>query len=490
MASIPAHEAHNTIGCKWVFRVKYIPDNTIERYKARLVSKGFHQKYGVNYSDTFSPVVKPVTIRLLLSLALTQGWSIRQLDIKNAFLQGTLHETISMSQPPGFINTVNLTHVCCLKKAIHGLKQAPRAWYTELKTYLVTNGFRISLADPSLFINKQKNHTLYILIYVDDIIITGSSNTFLINFLTNFAKCFSLKVLGALSYFLGVEVTPNQQGLLLIQSKYIHDLLQRYDMLNCKPSSTPMVHHPYLTQETHTISCSVSTYRSVVGSLQYLSLICPDIAYSVNKLTQFMQKPQLTHWITLKRLFRYLQGTIHFGLQLHLTHSLQIHAFSGADWAGDKDNYVSTSAYLVYLGKNAIVWASKKQKSISRSSTEAEFRVVSHTTSELLWIKSFFMVLGLTFKGPPTIYCDNLCATHYSANPVFHSRMKHVALTFHFVCEQVQDGCLRVAHISGDDQLADALTKPLPRPKFESLTSKIGLFNGKPILRGNIKDTK
>lgn len=243
---VPSQSSYNIVGCKWVFRIKYNPDGTLKQYKARLVAKGFHQRPGIDYSETFSPVIRPTTVRLILSLAISQGWSLRQLDVNNAFLQGTLTETVYMTQPPGYVDSHNPNHVCKLTKAIYGLKQAPRAWYIELKTFLLSYGFSNSISDPSLFIYQHGSQCFYLLVYVDDIIITGPSPAHLNTFISTLASRFSLKDLGSLSFFLGVEVIPNAHGLFLNQTKYISDLLHRYNMDTCNPVSTPMATHPPL----------------------------------------------------------------------------------------------------------------------------------------------------------------------------------------------------------------------------------------------------
>ncbi|KAK9072095.1 hypothetical protein SSX86_008527 [Deinandra increscens subsp. villosa] len=483
---VPSTDAPNLVGSKWVFRTKYNPDGTVDRLKARLVAKGFTQRPGIDYRETFSPVLKPATLRLVLSLAVSNGWPLRQLDINNAFLQGNLHEDVFMAQPPGFVDPSFPNHVCKLNKAIYGLKQASRAWYDELKSFLVSLGFKPTISDSSLFTLTTGSHLIFILVYVDDIIITGSSHSLITKFIHTLSTKFSLKDLGSLSYFLGIEVIPHSQGILLCQKKYITDIIQKANMSDCKSISTPITCSDPLTTKGGTPYSSPTQYRALVGALQYLSLTRPDVAFTVNRLSQFMHAPTSLHWQALKRLLRYLQGTSTHGILIRKHSPLHLHAFTDADWAGDKDNYRSTTGYIVYLGSNPISWSSKRQTTLARSSTEAEFRAVASTTTEVQWIRHLLSELGFTSAITPTVYCDNLSATTYSANPVFHSRMKHLALDFHFVREKVQDGSLRVTHISGDDQLADALTKPLLRPRFQYLVSKIGLTPMSSILRGNI----
>lgn len=349
---VPSSPSQNLVGCKWVFRTKYKADGSIDRLKARLDAKGFHQRPGLDYTETFSPVIKTPTVRVILSLAISYGWPLRQLDISNAFLQGTLTEDVYMVQPPGFINKTQPTHVCKLRKAIYGLKQAPRAWYIELKQYLVHLGFTNIVSDSSLFILRKQQYTLYLLVYVDDIIVTGSNSHFIDTFIKNISNHFSLKDLGPLSYFLGVEVIPYPHGLFLSQQKYIQDLLQKSHMNEAKPTPTPMVSSPPLTLTSGCPLSNPTEYRALIGSLQYLLLTRPDIAFTVNRLSQYMHRPTDEHWAALKRLLRYLAGTLHKGILLHSRSPPCLHAFTDADWAGDRDDYVSTTGYVVYLGRN------------------------------------------------------------------------------------------------------------------------------------------
>lgn len=411
---------------------------------------------------------------------MTNSWPIQQLDVNNAFLQGTLTEEVYMEQPPGFIDTDNPSHVCRLRKAIYGLKQAPRAWYIELRNYLLSIGFINALADTSLFVLKVGNAFVYLLVYVDDILITGSSTIGIQRILQLLADRFSVKDAEDLNYFLGIEARRTSNGLHLSQRKYILDLLHRYDMTNAKPVTTPMASSPRLTLATgHSLS-DPTEFRKLVGSLQYLAFTRLDIAYAVNRLSQFMHRPTDEHWQAAKRVLRYLAGTPTHGIFFSAKNNLSLHAYSDADWGGDSDDYISTNAYIVYLGKNPISWTAKKQKGVARSSTEAEYRAVANVASELSWICNLLSELGISLPTPPVVYCDNVGATFLCANPVFHSRMKHIAIDYHFVRGQVQQGALRVAHVNTKDQLADALTKPLSRAQFIYLRNKIGVSQAPP----------
>ena len=383
---IPFHPSQNIIGCKWVFRIKRNPDGSIARYKARLVAKGFHQRPGVDFTETFSPVVKPTTIRLILSLATTKGWQLRQLDVNNAFLQGSLSEDVFMQQPPGFTHPQYPQHVCKLRKAIYGLRQAPRAWYTQLSSFLTSVGFLHSKSDTSLFLRHHHGNTMYILVYVDDIIVTGNNPISIQAFIKQLAARFSLKDFGPLSYFLGVEATFTSSGLLLSQRKYIQDLLLKTNMQDANAVTTPISTSGSLKLSDGSPTTEPTQYRQVVGSLQYLALMRPDISFAVNKLSQFMHQPSTLHWSAVKRLLRYLKGTLNHGLFFRKHSPLCLHAFADANWAGNLDDRTSTSRYIIFLGGHPISWSSKKQKTVARSTTEAEYRVIAATTAKLNWI--------------------------------------------------------------------------------------------------------
>jgi histone deacetylase 1/2 len=290
---VPPKQGMNLIGCKWVYKIKKKADGSIERYKVRLVAKGYKQHYGIDYEDTFSLVVKIATIRLVLSIAVSKGWCLRQLDVQNAFLHGILEEEVYMRQPPGFENNEVPHYIFKLDKAIYGLKQAPRAWYSRLSLALQDLGFKASKSDMSLFIYNNDGIVILMLIYVDDIIVTGNSVKAIEVLLKKLKTDFALKDLGDLNFFLGIEVKSVQGGVLLSQAKYASDILRRVNMLHCKPSPTPLSSSEKLSKEDGTLlsSADATYYRSKVGALQYLTLTRPDLAFAVNKVCQFLHNP-------------------------------------------------------------------------------------------------------------------------------------------------------------------------------------------------------
>jgi hypothetical protein len=307
---VPPLKGRNIIDCKWVYKTKRKQDDSLDRYKARLVAKGFKQRYGIDYEDTFSPVVKAATIRIILSIAVSRNWTLRQLDVHNAFLHGVLEEEVYMRQPPGYEDKEHPDYVCKLDKALYGLKQAPRAWFSRLSEKLVELGFKGSKADTSLFYFKRGDVIMFALIYVDDIIVVSSKQEAVSALLLDLKQEFALKDLGGLHYFLGIEVNKCENGIILTQEKYVMDLLKNAGMEKCKPVSTPLSTSTKLSLHVGgALGPEDSTrYRSIVGALQYLTLTRPDIAFSVNKVCQFLHAPTTEHWSAVKRILRYLKG--------------------------------------------------------------------------------------------------------------------------------------------------------------------------------------
>ncbi|KAG9449460.1 hypothetical protein H6P81_009425 [Aristolochia fimbriata] len=396
------------IGSKWVFRVKTKPDGNIDRYKARLVAKGFNQREGQDYFETFSLVVKPVTISTVLTLAVGHNWSIRQLDVNNAFLNDNLDEEVYMVQPFGFLDKTHPDAVCRLHKSLYGLNQSPRAWYQRLTSYLLDLGFTLSKADSSLL------------------------------------------------------------------TKYTTDILSRLGLSEVKPLSTPIVTGSKLSKYDDTPLPDPSIYRRTVGALQYLTLTRPDIQYAINQSA-------------VKRILRYLKGTLSYGLVIHASPDLGVDVYSDADWGGCPDDRRSVTGFCIFLGGSLISWSSKKQPTVARSSAEAEYRALAIAAAEASWILQLFKELKVFVSSPPVIWCDNLLATYIAANPVFHCRIKHVELDYDFIRERVTSGLLQVKYISTHDQVADVFTKGLPKSQFMKFLSKLHVFSKPLSLRGNVR---
>ena len=395
-----------------------------------------------------------------------------------------------MTQPQGFESKLySSDFVCRLKKSLYGLKQAPRAWNERFTSFLPSLGFQASNADPSLFVQHSSLGTVVLLLYVDDIILTGSNSSLIASVISALTQEFDMKDLGQLTYFLGLQISYQSAGLFVSQTKYIKELLGKVDLQDSKPCPTPCLPYHRLLKDDGKPYSHPEQYRSIVGALQYLTFTRPDIAFSVNQACQFMHNPMESHVVAVKRILRYLKGTIDFGIWFK-PGLLHLHAYSDADWAGDPNDRRSVSGFIVYLGSSPISWASKKQHTVSRSSTEAEYRALAITAAELAWIRQLFCDLHVPLHVPPLIHCDNISAIALSSNPVFHSRMKHLQIDYHFVRERVIRGDLLVQHVSSAEQFADILTKGLSIPLFQHHCSNLMLGSSKHEIEGACKDIK
>lgn len=491
---VPRGCAQNIVGCKWVFRIKQKADGSIDRYKARLVAKGFHQRPGIDYFETFSPVIKPTTIRIILSLAVSRGWNIRQLDVSNAFLHGNLDDVVYMEQPPGFKDPSKPDFVCCLQRSLYGLRQAPRQWYKRLAAAFQKYNFRVSTADSSLFCYNHGDVVIFALAYVDDIILTGSNLKVMRRIIESLQTEFLLKDLGNLDYFLGMEATWMDSGLLLTQQKYVLDLLHKANMATCKGISTPTSTKDKMVACSGRLFSDPTLYRSIVGGLQYLSLTRPEMCYSIHKVSQFMHAPTEDNWSSVKRILRYLKATSHYGVFISPSLSSSLNIYTDADWGSDLDDRKSTSGFAIFFGKNLISWNSKKQRTVAKSSTEAEYRALGLAVLEYTWIESLLRDIGCVVKHPANLWCDNIGATYLSVNPVFHARSKHLEVDYHFVRDKVTKNEIKVQFLSSKDQLADILTKPLSKARhytlLQHLTIRPSVTPRQLELQGPDKDTQ
>jgi hypothetical protein len=444
---------------KWVFKVKLHPDGTLEQYKARWVVRGFHQRPGIDFTETFSPVVKPATIRTVLALVASHHWPAHQLDVSNAFLHGNIEEQVYCQQPTGFADPERPDDVCLLSRSLYGLRQAPRVWFNRFVTFVLSLGFVHSRADPSLFVLKQGGSAAYLLLYVDDIIISASTTALLQQIVARLKTEFAIKDMGDLRFFLGVDVHRDTTGFHLSQAAYARDVLDRAGMSNCKPVATPVEVKSNPSATDGQAFSDASWYRSMAGALQYLTLTRPDIAYAVQQVCLHMHAPRDCHAAMLKRVLRYLKGTIDYGLHLLAAAKPQLVAYTDADWAGCPDTRRSTSGFCVFLGDALVSWSSKRQTTVSRSSAEAEYRGIANAVAECSWLRHLLDELHHGVRQATIVYCDNVSSVYMSRNSVHHRRTKHIELDIHFVREKVALGELRVHPVPSDRQFVDIFTK-------------------------------
>ena len=463
----------HVVGCRWVYRFKFNPDGSIERPKSRVVAQGFTQHFGVDYKETFAPVAKMSTVKVLLSVAANHGWSLSQMDVKNAFLHGELEEEVYMKIPPGHPLCGDPSRVCKLNKSIYGLKQSPRAWHAKLSSTLEDLGFTRSSADSSLYVQTGQTEKLMVLIYVDDLIITGSNADSIAALKKKLQGKFPVKDLGPLKYFLGIEVATSRKGLFLNQRKYTIDLLRDSNMLNSKPANTPFDSKLQLDKLGDPLD-SPNYYQKLVGKLIYLTITRPDISFAVSLVSQHMHAPTVVHLCMVKRILRYLKKTIGRGIVMRRNGHTDIIGFSDSDWAGNTIDRRSTTGYCMFVGGNLVSWKSKKQPVVARSSAEAEYRAMAAASCEMVWLKNLLTDLGFSPTSPMKLFCDNQAAMHIAANPVFHERTKHIEVDCHFIRQQVQSKVIQTHYIRSSDQLADAFTKVLSSTVFHRLMFKLG----------------
>ncbi|XP_020110392.1 uncharacterized protein LOC109725561 [Ananas comosus] len=413
-------------------------------------------------------------VRILIALAASCIWPFYQLDVKNAFLHGDLHEEIYMQPPLGLSHSSS--HVCRLWKALYGLKQAPRVWFEKFQSTILSFGFHQSENDHALFIHTSARGLIALLLYVDDMIITCDDLDCIHSVKSYLQQQFDKKDLGPLRYFLGIKVAYSPRGYILSQQKYTADLLSRAELTDTGTVSTPMQLHQKLTPTMGEPLTNPTRYRELVGALVYLTISRPDIAYAVHIVSQFMQAPTSVHYVALLRILRYLRGSIHQSLFFSSSSKPQLRAYCDADWAGDLTDRWSTTGYCVFFGNSLISWRSKKQDIVAKSSTEAEYRAMSSAASEIVWLRRLLGDLGVQCSTSTPLYCHNQSAIKIANNPVFHERTKHIEIDRHFVRHYYINGSISLPFIPSAQQLADFFTKSQTTQRHQYLLSKLSVF--------------
>ncbi|WVZ51954.1 hypothetical protein U9M48_003051 [Paspalum notatum var. saurae] len=386
------------IGTKWVFKNKQGEDGMVVRNKARLVAQGFCEKEGIDYEETFAPVARLEAIRILLAFAASKGFKLQQMDVKSAFLNGFKEEEVYVRQPPGFESARFPDRLYKLRKALYGLKQAPRAWYAWLKSFLLKSGFVMGSVDKTLFLLSRGGDTLIVQIYVDDIIFGGSSHAL---------------------------IKQDLEGTFAHQAKYTRDILKKFNMGDSKPMTTPMSTNTTLDADEDGEAVDQKEFRGMIGSLLYLTATRPDIQFAVCLCARYQASPSTSHRQAVKPIFRYLKFTPELGLWYSLGSSFSLKGFSDADHAGCRIDCKSTSGTCQLLGTSLVSWSSRKQASVSLSTTEAEYIAATSCCSQLLWMKATLSDFGLRFGKIPLLV-DSTSAISVAKNPVLHSRTKHI----------------------------------------------------------------
>uniref|UniRef100_A0A1Y1MYL6 Retrovirus-related Pol polyprotein from transposon TNT 1-94 n=1 Tax=Photinus pyralis TaxID=7054 RepID=A0A1Y1MYL6_PHOPY len=474
---VPKPVGKNIIDSKWVFKVKRTSQGEICRYKARLCARGFTQIRGLDYEETFSPTTRYDSIRTLLSIAAERDYEMVQFDVTTAFLNGDLVEEIYMTPPTGA--NIDPTLVCKLKKSLYGLKQASRCWNKKFDDSLKKFGLQQCNGDKCVYKGEFNGAKVLLILFVDDGLIIGENKSILSVILDKLKVKFNI-VINEPNYFVGLEISRDRasKSICVSQRNYVKQLVKRFNLEDAKCSSVPADPHAMMSSEIgHQVQNNIP-YREAVGALIYIATVSrPDIAYAVGVVSRYLNSYSLAHWNAVKRIIRYLKGTMDDGIEYKPTsHNRKLVGFSDADFAGDHDTRRSTSGYISMLHGGAITWSSQRQQTVSLSTTEAEYVAAANASKELMWLRSFLREIHEDVVDDATkLFVDNQSAVRLVQNAEFHKRTKHIDVKFHFIREQQERGEIDVTYVESDKQLADIMTKPLSINKFNLLRVQFGM---------------
>ncbi|KAM1561756.1 hypothetical protein ACFX1Z_004844 [Malus domestica] len=475
------------IGCKWVFKTKRDAEGRIERYKVRLVAKGFTQREGVDYNDTFSPVSSKDSMRVIMALTAHFDLELHQMDVKTAFLNGDLYEDIFMVQPPGFVKRGKEDMVCKLQKSIYGLKQASRQWFLKFDQVVTSHGFIENKMDDCIYLKIRGSRFIFLVLYVDDILLASSDRQLLNETKHMLSTNFEMKDLGEAYYVLGIEIVRDRQRrcLGLSQKGYIERVLNRFNMEHCNKADVPVNKGDKFSRDQcpkneHEIELmKMKPYASLVGSLMYANICTrPDLAFIVGLLGRFQSNPGEAHWVAAKKVLRYLQRTKDFMLVYGRDDSLELVGFTDSDLAGDMDERKSTGGYIFKLNGGAVSWKSAKQTIISTSTMEAEFVACFEGMKQAVWLRNFIADMKIidSVKRPVKMYCDNNAAVFFSKNNKRTSASRLMDVKFLKVREKVKKGEIEIQYLSTTAMIADPLTKALPNIVFKGHVEQMGVL--------------
>lgn len=470
LTSLPA--GRKAIGSKWVFKTKYDSDNNAVRRKARLVAQGYSQKFGVDYDEVFAPVARSSTFRMLLAVTGTKGYKLRQYDVKAAFLNGTLTEEVYMKQAPGFQTG---EEVCRLKKSLYGLKQAARVWNQTFDETLKELEYEQCWADKCLYRRVNKDKVCYIIIHVDDMLISTNSDDMLTELEKGIGNKFELKCLGDARHFLGIDIEENEGNFSISQPQYISNIVKEANLELLTPSKTPL--DPNYFKKNGNELDNNTEYRKLIGMLLYVSTNSrPDVSAAVGILSKKVQKPTDVDMQEVKRLIRYLNDTREMKLRMNdRTSDEGMIAYSDANWGEDPKDRKSTSGSIVMVNGGTISWWSKKQNVIALSSCESEYIAMTETCKEIVWLRNIAIFFNVRIAETITILTDSQSCMAIIQNEKHSSRTKHIDIKYHFVRKEVEEKRVKLKYVSTDMNIADMLTKPLGPTKIQQLREMAGL---------------
>lgn len=438
------------------------------------MAKGYTQRHGVDYDETFSPVIRYSTIRILLALAAEKQMDIDHMDVKTAFLNGDLSETVFIEQPEGFKIQGSEHKVYKLHKAIYGLKQASKSWYEKINSVLLGKlHFRRLSSEPCVYFKSNGEELLIIGLYVDDIILFSTKNSAMKSEVKKrLMQEFDMKDLGPANHIIGMRITRNEDCIFLDQSNYIKDILERFNMTDCKTAQTPMETGLKLLKADK--KEDNLEYRNLIGCLMYVAVCSrPDIAHAVSMLSQFNECYNQQHWKAAKRVLRYLKGTVNHRLVFEKS-GLNISGYTDADWASCEIDRRSYTGFVFKIGKSTVSWESRKQRTVALSSTEAEYMALSDSCKEALFIRTLMYELLGNYCSV-TMFNDNQSAHKLCKNAMYHARTKHIDVRHHFIREVVNSSIIDLKYLCTSEMTADVLTKPLTKDKHEKFVISLGL---------------
>ena len=468
---VPLPEGKKAVGGRWVYAIKEDPSGK-DLFKARFVAKGFSQVHGSDYFETFSPTAKMSSIRILMQLAVELNLIVHQMDMKTAFLNAPIDCEIYVQQPEGYVVKGSEAFVLRLNKSLYGLKQSGRNWNSLLHKFFVCNNFVQSPVDPCVYFEHMDSGVVYILVWVDDLVIAASSNSLMTRIKDLLKSTFKMKDLGVISCFLGMKFVQYPDRIEIDQSSYLKKVLSRFSMDQCKPRSTPCEINP-AAFESNESEEPQRQYREMVGSLIYAMVCCrPDLCFVVTKLSQHLDKPNKGDWIMVKHVLRYLRGSLDRKLVFRKSKSgLVLQGFSDSDWAGSTEDRRSTTGYYFSLNPDGppVSWKSKKQTTVALSSCEAEYMALSACSQEALFLEMLVRDLIPTGKFKPVvIYGDNQGALALVKNNIVHNRSKHIDIRYHFIRSNYVNGLIDVRYIPTNKNVADVMTKPMTKQKLDT----------------------
>ncbi|MBW0532408.1 hypothetical protein O181_072123, partial [Austropuccinia psidii MF-1] len=470
---------YKLVGTTWVFKIKKNHLNQVIERKARLCAQGFRQTLGIDFDKTYAPTGRLNSLRALIAHACLNKLDFHQIDVKSAFLNVPLRETVYLNISQGL--AIDRQQYCLrLNKAIYGLKQAPLAWYTRLQEWLQNAGFATCKLDPCVFY-RSKPDKVAIYVHVDNIAIFGKNLNI---FKKEIDNEFKIKDMGPADLLLSVKISQLEEGIGMDQQHFVESLLELYRMQDCKPVSTPLVPNKHLgpaTEEERTAFDALQiNFRSAVGSINYLSTATrPDLSFAVSSLSQHLEKPGIQHWKAFLHVLKYLCGTQEVVLWYSRKGEAGLISYSDADWGNCRETRRSTSGFLAQLHGCLIFWKTRKQPSVSISTAEAEYKSLCDLTSELLWFGQLCHEANiLSLNTAITIWEDNQsCINIANGNCNFNNkRMKHVDIQLHFVKEAIQSQLITLQYAPTTEMLADFLTKSVPKPTLVRALAKLSVF--------------